>query len=165
MDLRAPLALDLTPPLPSQLQVLDQWIAEPTRFIFLPASTFHSNAKGYPVLPKGTQSFVRDMMKVCKRCDNQTPLVIERMLPPDITECDTLWHERWKARERRGGGVCPVYSTSGENKSCGEGCAYRRNCRELRAWIPRLPTSSITGVCFLAFCDYTLIMNLRVISR
>lgn len=59
-----PLALDLTPPLPSQLQVLDQWTAEPIRFIFLPASTFHPNAKGYPVLPKGTQSFIRDMMKV-----------------------------------------------------------------------------------------------------
>ncbi|TCD60480.1 methyltransferase protein [Steccherinum ochraceum] len=61
---RLTLTLDLTPPLPSQLKVLDQWIAEPTRFIFLPASTFHSNAKGYPVLPKGTQSFVRDMMKI-----------------------------------------------------------------------------------------------------
>ncbi|KAH8100111.1 PRMT5-domain-containing protein [Cristinia sonorae] len=58
------LTLDLTPPLPSQLQVLDQWIAEPTRFIFLPASTFHSNVKGYPVLPKGTQSFIRDLMKI-----------------------------------------------------------------------------------------------------
>ena len=56
--------MDLTPPLPASLDVLSQWIAEPTRYIFLPASTFIPNAKGYPVLPKGTQSFIRDIMKV-----------------------------------------------------------------------------------------------------
>lgn len=57
------LALDLTPLLPSALSVLKQWVAEPTRYIFLPASAFIANAKGYPVLPKGTQSFIRDIMK------------------------------------------------------------------------------------------------------
>ena len=57
-------ALDLTPPLPSALEVLNQWVAEPTRYIFLPASSFITNGKGYPVLPKGTQSFIRDIMKV-----------------------------------------------------------------------------------------------------
>lgn len=57
-------ALDLTPPLPLALEVLNQWVAEPTRYIFLPASSFIANAKGYPVLPKGTQSFIRDIMKV-----------------------------------------------------------------------------------------------------
>ncbi|KAI0806015.1 PRMT5-domain-containing protein [Irpex lacteus] len=57
-------ALDLTPLLPSALNVLKQWVAEPTRYIFLPASAFIANAKGYPVLPKGTQSFIRDIMKI-----------------------------------------------------------------------------------------------------
>jgi len=57
-------ALDLSPPLPLTAGVLDKWLAEPTRQIFLPASTFIANAKNYPVLPKGTQSFIRDIMKV-----------------------------------------------------------------------------------------------------
>ena len=57
-------ALDLSPPLPLTAGVLDKWLAEPTRQIFLPASTFIANAKSYPVLPKGTQSFIRDIMKV-----------------------------------------------------------------------------------------------------
>ena len=57
-------ALDLTPPLPLSSTVLNQWQAEPVRNLWLPASTFIANAKGYPVLPKGTQSFIRDIMKV-----------------------------------------------------------------------------------------------------
>ena len=59
------LALDLSPPLPLTAGVLDKWIAEPTRQVFLPASTFIANSKSYPVLPKGTQSFIREIMKVC----------------------------------------------------------------------------------------------------
>ncbi|KAH9936058.1 PRMT5-domain-containing protein [Amylocystis lapponica] len=58
------LALDLTPPMPSELSVLSQWSAEPVHHIFLPASTFIANAKGYPVLPKGAQSFIRDITKL-----------------------------------------------------------------------------------------------------
>lgn len=50
--------------MPSVLSVLSQWSAEPVQHIFLPASTFIANPKGYPVLPKGTQSFIRDIMKV-----------------------------------------------------------------------------------------------------
>ena len=57
-------ALDLSPPLPLAPSVLEKWLAEPTRQIFLPASTFIANSKSYPVLPKGTQSFIRDIMKV-----------------------------------------------------------------------------------------------------
>ncbi|KAH7907940.1 PRMT5-domain-containing protein [Hygrophoropsis aurantiaca] len=59
---RLTLTLDLTPPLPSNLAVLSRWTAEPVQHIFLPASTFIANVKGYPVLPKGTQSFIRDSM-------------------------------------------------------------------------------------------------------
>jgi type II protein arginine methyltransferase len=58
------LALDLTPPLPSVPGVLNRWVAEPIRHVFIPASSFIANTKGYPVLPKGSQSFIRDVMKV-----------------------------------------------------------------------------------------------------
>ncbi|KAF5377338.1 hypothetical protein D9757_008023 [Collybiopsis confluens] len=59
---RLTLALDLTPPLPNSPGVLGKWTAEAVRYIFLPASTFIANAKGYPVLPKPTQNFIRDSM-------------------------------------------------------------------------------------------------------
>jgi protein arginine N-methyltransferase 5 len=55
-------ALDLTPPLPPKSGFLSKWKAEPIRFLFLPSSTFIANTKGYPVLPKGTQSFIRESM-------------------------------------------------------------------------------------------------------
>jgi len=61
---RLTLTLDLMPPLPSVSGVLNRWAAEPIRHLFIPASTFIANAKGYPVLPKGSQSFIRDVMKV-----------------------------------------------------------------------------------------------------
>ncbi|KIY43852.1 PRMT5-domain-containing protein [Fistulina hepatica ATCC 64428] len=57
---RLSLALDLTLPLPSAPNLLKKWIAEPVKHIFLPASSFIANAKGYPVLPKTTQAFIRD---------------------------------------------------------------------------------------------------------
>lgn len=57
-------ALDLTPPLPNSPGVLSKWAAEAVRYIFLPSSTFIANAKGYPVLPKPTQTFIRDSMTV-----------------------------------------------------------------------------------------------------
>ncbi|THH10312.1 hypothetical protein EW145_g1417 [Phellinidium pouzarii] len=60
---RLTLALDLALPLPSTQEVLARWAAEPVSHIFLPASTFISNAKGYPVLPKGTQTFLQATMK------------------------------------------------------------------------------------------------------
>ncbi|KAI0314613.1 shk1 kinase-binding protein 1 [Amylostereum chailletii] len=60
---RLTLTLDLTPPLPSAPGVLNRWAAEPIRQVFLPASTFIANGKGYPVLPKGSQNFLRDVMQ------------------------------------------------------------------------------------------------------
>ncbi|KAH9986239.1 PRMT5 arginine-N-methyltransferase-domain-containing protein [Russula vinacea] len=60
---RLTLTLDLTPPLPSVPGVLNRWVAEPIRHLFIPASSFIANTKGYPVLPKGSQSFIRDVMK------------------------------------------------------------------------------------------------------
>ncbi|KAF6757275.1 shk1 kinase-binding protein 1 [Ephemerocybe angulata] len=59
---RLTLTLDLSPALPSTLGVLSKWAAESVRYIFLPATTFIANMKGYPVLPKPTQAFLRDSM-------------------------------------------------------------------------------------------------------
>jgi type II protein arginine methyltransferase len=56
--------LDLTPPLPVIPGVLARWLAEPVRYLYLPSTTFIGNAKGYPVLPKGTQIFIREIMAV-----------------------------------------------------------------------------------------------------
>ncbi|KAG6837372.1 hypothetical protein H0H93_010530 [Arthromyces matolae] len=61
---RLTLTLDLSPPLPTTLGVLSKWAAESVRNILLPSSTFIANSKGYPVLPKTTQSFIRDCMIV-----------------------------------------------------------------------------------------------------
>ncbi|KAG6895339.1 hypothetical protein C0992_001761 [Termitomyces sp. T32_za158] len=59
---RLTLTLDLSLPLPTTIGVLSKWAAESVRNILLPASTFIANAKGYPVLPKATQSFIRECM-------------------------------------------------------------------------------------------------------
>ncbi|KAJ7494686.1 PRMT5-domain-containing protein [Mycena galericulata] len=59
---RLSLTLDLTPPLPVKSAFLSKWKAEPIRYLFLPSSTFIANTKGYPVLPKATQSFIRESM-------------------------------------------------------------------------------------------------------
>ncbi|KAF7327615.1 Protein arginine N-methyltransferase [Mycena kentingensis (nom. inval.)] len=59
---RLSLTLDLTPPLPVNSGFLEKWKAETIQYLFLPAATFIANSKGYPVLPKGTQSFIRESM-------------------------------------------------------------------------------------------------------
>jgi protein arginine N-methyltransferase 5 len=59
---RLSLTLDLAAPLPSASRLLSRWVAEPTRLIFLPATSFVANAKGYPVLPKATQVFLRKLV-------------------------------------------------------------------------------------------------------
>lgn len=56
-------ALDLSLPLPLSSGVLSRWAAEPCYQIFLPATSFISNAKGYPVLTKSTQTFLRNTFK------------------------------------------------------------------------------------------------------
>ncbi|KAG8747291.1 methyltransferase protein [Ceratobasidium sp. 414] len=60
---RISVALDLTPALPASPGILARWAAEPIQHVILPATTFISNAKGYPVLPKLIQSFLRDVLK------------------------------------------------------------------------------------------------------
>ncbi|PBL03690.1 PRMT5-domain-containing protein [Armillaria gallica] len=54
---RLSLALDLTPPLPTLLPpITEAYAAEPISHVMISAHSFISNAKGYPVLPKTTQS-------------------------------------------------------------------------------------------------------------
>ncbi|CEL55507.1 protein arginine N-methyltransferase 5 [Rhizoctonia solani AG-1 IB] len=60
---RVSVALDLTPALPASLGVLARWSAEHVQHLILPATTFIPNAKGYPVLPKLMQGFLRDLFK------------------------------------------------------------------------------------------------------
>ncbi|KZS92654.1 PRMT5-domain-containing protein [Sistotremastrum niveocremeum HHB9708] len=61
---RLSISLDLTPPLPPSATLLQRWFGEPLRHVFLPAASFIPNAKGYPVLTKATQSFIRDVVKL-----------------------------------------------------------------------------------------------------
>lgn len=60
---RLSVSLDLSYPLPPSKPLLDRWNSEPLRYIFLPASAFVANNRGYPVLPKATQAFFRDIIK------------------------------------------------------------------------------------------------------
>lgn len=55
-------ALDISTPLTSPA-ILSRWAAEPLKFIFLPATTYLANAKGYPVLSKSCQAFFRTIFK------------------------------------------------------------------------------------------------------
>lgn len=60
---RLSVALDLSAPLPSA-GVLDRWIAEPVSHVWLPIRTFLANAKGFPVLSKANQAFLRSLVSV-----------------------------------------------------------------------------------------------------
>ena len=57
-------ALDLSNPLPPSAGALARWTAEPVKHIWLPATSFISNAKGYPVLSKACQAFLKGLVKV-----------------------------------------------------------------------------------------------------
>ncbi|KAG0166963.1 Protein arginine N-methyltransferase 5 [Apophysomyces sp. BC1034] len=55
-------ALELTADLPLDNQLLDVWLSEPIKAVIIPAEIFVSNAKGYPVLSKRHQSFLKTIM-------------------------------------------------------------------------------------------------------
>ncbi|TIB36818.1 hypothetical protein E3P86_02369 [Wallemia ichthyophaga] len=59
---RLGLALDLGQPLPPPC-ALKRWSSEPTRQIIIPANAFVGNAKGYPVLSKSCQEFIKEQIK------------------------------------------------------------------------------------------------------
>ena len=44
---------------------LERWFAEPIKAVILPTRIFLTNVKGYPVLSKKHQAFIRKLMKVC----------------------------------------------------------------------------------------------------
>ncbi|WWC66577.1 uncharacterized protein I206_100480 [Kwoniella pini CBS 10737] len=60
---RLSVTLDLTNPLPPSVGALARWTAEPVKYIWVPAGSFIPNAKGYPVLSKACQAFLRGMGK------------------------------------------------------------------------------------------------------
>ncbi|ESO87913.1 hypothetical protein LOTGIDRAFT_194048 [Lottia gigantea] len=60
---RLGVALELTADLPSTV-ILNRWIGEPVKVLILSTSIFITNKKGYPVLSKQHQTFVRQMFKL-----------------------------------------------------------------------------------------------------
>ncbi|KAI8388474.1 PRMT5 arginine-N-methyltransferase-domain-containing protein [Radiomyces spectabilis] len=56
------IALEITANLPLQELELDMWLAEPIKAVIIPAEIFVSNAKGYPVLSKRHQAFIKKLM-------------------------------------------------------------------------------------------------------
>ncbi|CAG8462718.1 31176_t:CDS:10 [Gigaspora margarita] len=59
---RLSIALEVTQNLPED-NILDRWFAEPIRAVILPTNLFLSNAKGWPVLSKRHQAFIRKLIK------------------------------------------------------------------------------------------------------
>ena len=57
------MALEITADLPEK-NILKRWLGEPIRCVILPTSVFATNKKGYPVLSKPHQSFVKDLMRM-----------------------------------------------------------------------------------------------------
>ncbi|KAG2236581.1 hypothetical protein INT48_000135 [Thamnidium elegans] len=59
-------ALELTSELPTDEQLLDMWLAEPIKAVIVPAEIFVENSKGYPVLSKPHQRFIKKLMDKMK---------------------------------------------------------------------------------------------------
>lgn len=59
-------ALQLTGDFPSDEKLLDMWLAEPIKAVIVPAEIFVENSKGYPVLPKPYQRFIKKLMDKMK---------------------------------------------------------------------------------------------------
>jgi type II protein arginine methyltransferase len=60
---RLSIALTLPPRLPPQ-SVVNRWFAEPIRLLFVPATSFLQNNKGYPVLSKAHQALITRYMRL-----------------------------------------------------------------------------------------------------
>lgn len=60
---RINIALEITADLPSE-EVLQRWLAEPVKAVIMSTSLFLTNKKGYPVLSKMHQSFLRSLFKL-----------------------------------------------------------------------------------------------------
>lgn len=55
------IVLEVSADLPSQ-QECDRWLGEPVKCLLISTSTFLTNKKGYPILSKLHQAFVRSMV-------------------------------------------------------------------------------------------------------
>lgn len=60
---RVSVALEITEDLPSD-DVLQRWLSEPIKAVVLSTKLFLTNKKGYPVLSKAHQGFLRSLFKV-----------------------------------------------------------------------------------------------------
>ena len=78
--------LDLTNPLPPSEVALARWTAEPVKHIWLPATSFISNAKGYPVLSKACQAFLKGLVKVSR------PMLQVTRCAASRRSCSYLWN-------------------------------------------------------------------------
>ena len=56
--------MELPADLPDEIY-LERWFAEPIKAVILPTKIFLTNVKGFPVLSKKHQAFVKKLMKVC----------------------------------------------------------------------------------------------------
>ena len=57
------LALEITAELPDEC-ILDRWLGEPIRCAIVPTSIFLTNKKGFPVLSRAHQLFVKKLFKL-----------------------------------------------------------------------------------------------------
>jgi protein arginine N-methyltransferase 5 len=60
---RISVALEITENLPEDY-VLQRWLAEPIKAVVISTNLFLTNKKGYPVLSKAHQGFLRSLFKV-----------------------------------------------------------------------------------------------------
>ncbi|XP_053402649.1 protein arginine N-methyltransferase 5-like [Mercenaria mercenaria] len=60
---RISVALEITEDLPEE-EVLQRWLSEPVKAVVLSTSLFLTNKKGYPVLSKAHQGFLRSLFKL-----------------------------------------------------------------------------------------------------
>lgn len=58
--------LELTSDLPTDEKLLNMWLAEPVKAVIVPAEIFVLNSKGYPVLTKPHQKFIKKLMDKMK---------------------------------------------------------------------------------------------------
>ncbi|TPX59935.1 hypothetical protein PhCBS80983_g02169 [Powellomyces hirtus] len=71
-------ALELGPELPNE-SFLQQWLAEPVRTVILSTTSFISNKKGFPVLSKAHQSFLRQLMELNVQVVISTECIDEKL--------------------------------------------------------------------------------------
>lgn len=60
---RVNVALEITADLPSE-KCLNRWLSEPVKCVVISTSLFLTNKKGYPVLSKAHQSFIKQLFKL-----------------------------------------------------------------------------------------------------